>query len=461
MQGEPSEFVEKYHSLEGNNICGDCGNKSVEWMVMKKGLSICVNCATIHRNFGVQHSRIRSIFFDKPLTRDQWEEFLNHGGNHYINQTIYEYNKPIFDISKKFNISLPNGLRRIYLINKYIDKLYIPSTNQSIDPSKNKCILKMPLTTKITKHLLFSKDNKIFGKTSVLHSKYITTYKPFNKIDITNLQMIIFDDKHEQNQNSDDYDDDDDDDESEYEQDDHQPIFKFYYTAKYESILLIHGYIRTTTKCKFIPNTISMYLVKYILDDTQINNASFYENKNAIFYGKRAEKDYKIDDFIWKEIMDWIYCINANIYYYKWLNEYKSSSLIVNNTNKNKNNTHNHHFGYAKIGWSKKYFCGKNDYLYQFKSSKNVKKIESAERKWNLRETDILLDREGESQGAKQNTIRLIDNNDIDPTNDAILKFQSITDAETFYLVLTKRWQTVNNYSSIDFSQYPLTNVSN
>ena len=117
LLNQPAEFVERYNSFAGNDICADCGDEQVEWMIINKGLTVCMRCAGIHRGFGIEISKVRSILWDKPFTRLQWNDFLDQGGNQYINKTIFENNKPIYWISSCIisDSSLPEQLRKLYL----------------------------------------------------------------------------------------------------------------------------------------------------------------------------------------------------------------------------------------------------------------------------------------------------------------------------------------------------------
>ncbi len=62
------------------------------WASINNGVLLCLNCAGIHRGFGVQVSIIRS------LTMDNWDDtqinFLLKGGNKRFNELMKEYCVP-------------------------------------------------------------------------------------------------------------------------------------------------------------------------------------------------------------------------------------------------------------------------------------------------------------------------------------------------------------------------------
>jgi len=47
-----------------NNKCFECGKGGPQWISVNNGIFICLNCAGIHRGFGVQVSFVRSLEMD-------------------------------------------------------------------------------------------------------------------------------------------------------------------------------------------------------------------------------------------------------------------------------------------------------------------------------------------------------------------------------------------------------------
>ena len=46
--------------VPGNNGCFECDNKIAEWASVTLGILLCVDCAGVHRSFGVGTSFVRS-----------------------------------------------------------------------------------------------------------------------------------------------------------------------------------------------------------------------------------------------------------------------------------------------------------------------------------------------------------------------------------------------------------------
>jgi ADP-ribosylation factor GTPase-activating protein 1 len=77
-------------SIEGNDKCFDCGELSPTWTSINNGVFLCLKCAGVHRNFGLEISVIRS------LQIDSWDDkqimFLKKGGNYKYQEMLMEYN---------------------------------------------------------------------------------------------------------------------------------------------------------------------------------------------------------------------------------------------------------------------------------------------------------------------------------------------------------------------------------
>lgn len=47
-----------------NRYCFDCGTPHPKWASVNNGIIICLNCAGIHRGYGVNISFVRSLTID-------------------------------------------------------------------------------------------------------------------------------------------------------------------------------------------------------------------------------------------------------------------------------------------------------------------------------------------------------------------------------------------------------------
>ncbi|PVV01238.1 hypothetical protein BB560_004353 [Smittium megazygosporum] len=61
----PNHVIESILKLDGNRSCADCGASNPTWAILNFGVLVCINCSGIHRSFGVQISKVRSIQLDK------------------------------------------------------------------------------------------------------------------------------------------------------------------------------------------------------------------------------------------------------------------------------------------------------------------------------------------------------------------------------------------------------------
>ena len=82
--------IQEIVSLDENSKCFDCGAQKPKWSSINNGIFLCLKCAGIHRNLGVNISLIRS------LQIDSWNEkqilFLKKGGNGKLKNFFLEYN---------------------------------------------------------------------------------------------------------------------------------------------------------------------------------------------------------------------------------------------------------------------------------------------------------------------------------------------------------------------------------
>eukprot|EP00812_Abedinium_dasypus_P010096 NODE_3738_length_748_cov_113.686869.p1 GENE.NODE_3738_length_748_cov_113.686869~~NODE_3738_length_748_cov_113.686869.p1 ORF type:complete len:208 (-),score=43.21 NODE_3738_length_748_cov_113.686869:107-730(-) len=79
--GEPLPVVQEIKQLAGNARCVDCGaNCSTDpWVSVTHGTVICIQCAGVHRSFGVHISFVRSLMLDTLKEREVVG--MKYGGN--------------------------------------------------------------------------------------------------------------------------------------------------------------------------------------------------------------------------------------------------------------------------------------------------------------------------------------------------------------------------------------------
>ncbi|VDO65733.1 unnamed protein product [Onchocerca flexuosa] len=79
-------FLTELRRIPGNEICADCCVEYPKWASINLGVLLCIECCGIHRSFGVQISKVRSLIMD-TLEPEQ-KKVLLALGNRAVN-SIY------------------------------------------------------------------------------------------------------------------------------------------------------------------------------------------------------------------------------------------------------------------------------------------------------------------------------------------------------------------------------------
>ena len=58
-------IISEIRKLHGNQNCVDCGQQDPTWMSVNLGVLICTECSGIHRQIGVNYSKVRSLELDQ------------------------------------------------------------------------------------------------------------------------------------------------------------------------------------------------------------------------------------------------------------------------------------------------------------------------------------------------------------------------------------------------------------
>lgn len=76
-------FFRRLTAKEDNSTCADCKNKGTGWTSLSFGVFICINCAGVHRRFGMHITRVRSLKLDSWTRGDA--ELMERVGNRTAN----------------------------------------------------------------------------------------------------------------------------------------------------------------------------------------------------------------------------------------------------------------------------------------------------------------------------------------------------------------------------------------
>ncbi|RDD38364.1 Arf-GAP with SH3 domain, ANK repeat and PH domain-containing protein 2 [Trichoplax sp. H2] len=104
---------------KGNNLCCDCNSKDPTWLSTNLGILLCIECSGIHRQLGVQYSRIRSLTLDNIVTSELL--LARTIGNYSFNE-VFEAS-----LSPEDKLQSPSQMdeRQKFIEAKYIAKRFI------------------------------------------------------------------------------------------------------------------------------------------------------------------------------------------------------------------------------------------------------------------------------------------------------------------------------------------------
>lgn len=118
------EQIEKIIASDASNmVCADCSEDCADsnWGAWNHGVFVCIKCSGIHRQMGVDISKVKSTQYDK-WKNNELQHVAKCGGNAQIN-LLFEQRKPSYFIS----IAECRGVeavRKYYIRQKYECKLF-------------------------------------------------------------------------------------------------------------------------------------------------------------------------------------------------------------------------------------------------------------------------------------------------------------------------------------------------
>jgi len=73
--------------MPGNEVCADCGATEPKWASINLGITLCIECAGIHRSLGVHLSKVRSLTLDTEVWSPQIVHLMLSLGNNSVNSS--------------------------------------------------------------------------------------------------------------------------------------------------------------------------------------------------------------------------------------------------------------------------------------------------------------------------------------------------------------------------------------
>ncbi|KAM7484801.1 hypothetical protein LguiA_000810 [Lonicera macranthoides] len=114
--------------IPGNDLCAECSAHDPDWASLNLGILMCIECSGIHRNLGVQISKVRSIRLDVKVWEPTILDLFRTLGNSYCNslwESLLRIDRegllPVTKPSPKDAIQL----KEKFIIAKYVEKLLV------------------------------------------------------------------------------------------------------------------------------------------------------------------------------------------------------------------------------------------------------------------------------------------------------------------------------------------------
>ncbi|VDN02897.1 unnamed protein product [Thelazia callipaeda] len=116
-------LLAELRKIPGNDVCADCRADSPKWASINLGVLLCIECCGIHRSFGVQVSKVRSLIMD-TLEPEQ-KKVLLVLGNQAVN-SVYLAHIPLVKMMPPQPVaSSARATREIWIRAKYIEKRFV------------------------------------------------------------------------------------------------------------------------------------------------------------------------------------------------------------------------------------------------------------------------------------------------------------------------------------------------
>lgn len=130
-------------AMPGNDTCADCGAAQPRWASINLGITLCIECAGIHRSLGVHLSKVRSLTLDTEVWSPEIVQLMLSLGNTSVNSAYlatYRGQVPPIepDCSRE---ERENWIKGKYLLKSFmrapgVDTSYVEEEEDSVEYEK-------------------------------------------------------------------------------------------------------------------------------------------------------------------------------------------------------------------------------------------------------------------------------------------------------------------------------------
>lgn len=119
-------------AMPGNDACADCSAPDPRWASINLGITLCIECAGIHRSLGVHLSKVRSLTLDTDIWSPEIVKLMLSLGNSSVNSAYlacYDNQRPMI------NADSSREEREAWIKDKYLLKRFMRREGAAMDDS--------------------------------------------------------------------------------------------------------------------------------------------------------------------------------------------------------------------------------------------------------------------------------------------------------------------------------------
>lgn len=117
-------------AMPGNDTCADCGAQQPKWASINLGITLCIECAGIHRSLGVHLSKVRSLTLDTEVWSPEIVQLMLSLGNTSVNAA---YMASYRDQVPQIDADSCREDRENWIKSKYLLKLFMKPSGANLN----------------------------------------------------------------------------------------------------------------------------------------------------------------------------------------------------------------------------------------------------------------------------------------------------------------------------------------